>query len=148
MAKLLFGVTLILLCAVGTASAGDEEVLKETSAAWEVAFNAADAKTLATFYATDAMLLPPNTEFVEGRESIMEFWAPFITTIDGKLDIKEAHVHGDLAVMIGTFELTDSEGNPVDRGKYIEVWKRGDGKWEIYRDIWNSSGPKPEQTKH
>jgi uncharacterized protein (TIGR02246 family) len=139
----------MFLCAVCAASAGpDEDLLKKTSGGWEEAFNAGDAKTLATFYASDAMLLPPNTEFVKGRESIMEFWTQFIATIDGKLDIKETHVQSDLAILIGTFELTDSEGNFVDRGKYIEVWKRGDGEWKLYRDIWNSSGPVSKPAGH
>ena len=27
----------------------------------------------------------------------------------------------------------------VDKGNYIVVWKKDDGKWKIFRDIWNSS---------
>ncbi len=98
MAKRLFGVTLMLLCVMCAASAGeDEERLKTTSQAWEDAFNARDATALAALYAPDGMLLPPNAEFVQGRESIEEFWAGFIESVTGELEIQEALVQGDLA---------------------------------------------------
>ena len=65
MAKRLFGVTLMLLCVASAVSAGeDEEWLKKTRKALEDAFNAGDAKA-AAFYAPDAMLLPPNVDFVQ-----------------------------------------------------------------------------------
>jgi ketosteroid isomerase-like protein len=89
------------------------------------------------------MLLPPNQSFVEGRDAIVKFWAPFIAEIDGKLDIKEVVVQGDMAYVLGTYELSDAEGGFVDRGKYIELWWRTDGKWALHRDIWNSSLPVP-----
>jgi ketosteroid isomerase-like protein len=27
-------------------------------------------------------------------------------------------------------------------GKYVVVWKRGKGGWQLYRDIWNETPPK------
>jgi hypothetical protein len=40
--------------------------------------------------------------------------------------------------------MWNAEGNLLDRGKYIEIWTKVDGKWLIHRDIWNSSLPQPE----
>jgi len=150
MASRLFGVTLILLCVVCAASAGDDEgQIKATSKAWNEAFNAGDAKALAALYAPDAMLLPPNAEPVKGRKSIEEFWAGFIEGVKGKLEIQEVLVpevlvQGDLAYSLGRFTILDVDGEVVDRGKYVGIWKRGDGQWLLYRDILNTSLPKPK----
>ncbi len=150
MASRLFGVTLILLCVVCAASAGDDEgQIKATSKAWNEAFNAGDAKALAALYAPDAMLLPPTAEPVKGRKSIEEFWAGFIEGVKGKLEIQEdlvpeVLVQGDLAYSLGRFTILDVDGEVVDRGKYVAIWKRADGQWRIYRDILNTSLPKPK----
>ena len=147
MVNRLFGATvlLLLLCMACADPVQDEEQLRSRSQAWEDAFNAGDAKELAAIYSTDAMLLPPNSEFVKGRESIEELWAGFIEGIQGKLEIEEVLLQGDLANLVGIYIL-EAEGEVVDKGKYIEVWKRVGGQWELYRDIWNTSLPQPEPT--
>ncbi len=150
MVSRLFGMTLILLCVVCAASAGDDEgQIKAASKAWDEAFNAGDAKALAALYAPDAMMLPPNAEPVKGRKSIEEFWAGSIEGVKGKLEIQEALVpevlvQGDLAYSLNRFTILDVDGEVVDRGKYVAIWKRGDGQWRIYRDILNTSLPKPK----
>ncbi len=151
MTSRLFGVTLILLCVVCAASAGDDEgQIKAKSKAWDEAFNAGDAKALAALYAPDAMMLPPNAEPVKGRKSIEEFFAAgFIEGGKGKLEIQEVLepevlVQGDLAYSLGRFTILDVDGKVVDRGKYVAIWKRADGQWRVYRDILNTSLPKPK----
>lgn len=142
MSRQLLGMTLVLLGAVSVASASeDEAMLRETSGAWEKAFNAGKAGEIAALYTSDAMLLPPNAEFVKGQEAIESFWAEMIAGISGTLEIQEIGLDGDLAYVIGLYDLVDSEGKPVDQGKYVEVWTRADGTWRLHRDIWNSSMP-------
>ena len=53
----------------------------------------------------------------------------------------ETVVEGNLGYKAGRFELVDAEsGSQVDRGKYIQIWKRTpQGYWELHRDMWNSS---------
>lgn len=141
MAKRLFGVTLMLLCVASAVSAGeDEEWLKKTRKALEDAFNAGDAKAAAAFYAPDAMLLPPNVDFVQGRESIAEFIAEAIASVKGnlKFELQEVFVQGDLAYLLGTTKILSVDGEFVDRVKYVEIWKRREGQWELYRDIWRT----------
>jgi len=31
----------------------------------------------------------------------------------------------------------------LDKGKYIVIWKKVDGEWKYYRDIFNSDLPIP-----
>ena len=144
MANRLFGVTLLLLCVGCAAPVDDEEWLKTTSKAWEDAFNAGDAKAVAALYALDAMLLPPNAEPADGREAIENFWAEFIGSGDKvELETKEVVVGGDLAYKLGGFKVLHVNGEVVDRGKWVEIWKRADGQWGMYRDIWNTSLSQP-----
>ena len=38
--------------------------------------------------------------------------------------------------------ITDSDGNFMDKGKYLRVWQKSeDGTWELTYDIWNSDVP-------
>ena len=134
---------LIILAIWGTAwGESPEEAVKARSLAWVKAFNAGDTKTLAGLYTTDGKLLPPNSDVVQGRESIEMYWTLFIEGVKGKLKIQEALVQGDLAHLIGSFTVVDGQGKVSDRGKYVEIWKRVSGQWELYLDIWNTSLPK------
>jgi hypothetical protein len=37
--------------------------------------------------------------------------------------------------------VIDAAGKTVETGKYIEVWRRINGKWLMVRDIWNDDAP-------
>jgi hypothetical protein len=39
--------------------------------------------------------------------------------------------------------VIDAAGKTVETGKYIEVWRRINGKWLMVRDIWNDDAPPP-----
>jgi ketosteroid isomerase-like protein len=49
-------------------------------------------------------------------------------------------ISGDLGWEWGTFTVTNKSGATVDKGKYVTVYTKKDGKWLIIRDIWNSDG--------
>jgi hypothetical protein len=42
------------------------------------------------------------------------------------------------------YAALDPEGGELDHGKFLEVWRFMDGKWQFHRDMWNSSVPAPE----
>lgn len=144
MTKRLVGIACVMLAlGTGVAAAGEREDWAEaTTRAWEAAFNAGDVAALAAVYAEDGMLLPPNTEAVEGRAAIAEFWTGMMTPgLTGSLAVQEDYSSGDLAYKMGTYEVRDADGAIVDRGTFIEVWMELGGEWQLYRDIWNSSLP-------
>jgi ketosteroid isomerase-like protein len=41
----------------------------------------------------------------------------------------------------GLFEIKTKEDAPIDKGKYLVLWKKEDGKWKLHRDISNSDLP-------
>ncbi|KPK04105.1 MAG: hypothetical protein AMJ56_18035 [Anaerolineae bacterium SG8_19] len=110
-----------------------------------VNFNRGDAAGMADLYTDDGQVLPPNSDFVIGKEAIQAFWQALMDMgiKEAKLDIVEVEEQDDLAVEVSKYTLQGEEGQVLDQGKYIVIWKREDGQWKLHRDIFNSSLPAP-----
>lgn len=120
--------------------------LAAATQAWAEAFNNGDAAGVAAIMSADAQLMPPNGDFINGREAIQAFWQGFIDTgVKASLAETEVTVDGNMAYKVGTFRIIDPEGAEVDHGKFMELWRFMDGKWQFHRDIWNSSLPAPDK---
>ena len=106
------------------------------------AFKKGDSTAVASNYAPDAVLLPPNSEPVKG-DGIAPLWGSFIRmgVKDVKLMIDDVSGNHDQLAETGHYEIYGAENKMLDKGKYIVVWKPVDGTWKMYRDIWNSSMP-------
>ena len=143
--KILAAALLLALAAPAVAPAA-EDVRKTIEAAGKqfvAEFLKGDAAALAGHYAEDAMVLPPNSDFVKGRAAIQAFWQSFI---DGgykhfALATLEVGASGDLAYEVGTYEVGMTPGAAEDRGKFLVVWKKAGGKWWIHRDTFSSNMP-------
>ncbi len=125
-------------------TAADVAAIKAEAPVWFTKYNAGDADGVAGLYAEDAVVLAPGTAAVAGRAAIRGLIASDIakTTAGGFTltgdEVTDAGVSGDMAWATGTFSVTDSSGATVDRGKYVTIYRRAEGKWPIIRDIWNS----------
>jgi ketosteroid isomerase-like protein len=60
-----------------------------------------------------------------------------------KMEIVEVEDYGDTAFEISRFTLYGADGQELDKGKYIVIWKQEAGEWKLHRDIFNSSNPAP-----
>jgi uncharacterized protein (TIGR02246 family) len=140
-------------CQQADTRAADESALKDLDAQWSKAAAAKDLETTVSYYADDAVLMPPNAPVAAGA-AIRDFWKSMIASpgFAGGWKVTKAEVarSGDLAYLTGTYEMTenDASGKPVnDRGKYVEVWKKqADGKWKVVADMFNSDLPLPTPT--
>ncbi len=126
--------------------AKSDKLRQEIAAANEKFMAAAeqqDAAALAALYTKKGQLLPPNSDFLTGREAIQGFWQAVMDMgiRRAELAIVEVEDHGKTAIEVSKFTLY-AEGDVVaDKGKYIVVWKRKKGVWKLHRDIFNSSMP-------
>jgi len=140
-------------CQQADTRAADESALKDLDAQWSKAASAKDVESTVSYYADDAVLMPPNARLATGA-AIRDFWKSMIASpgFAGGWKVTKAEVarSGDLAYLTGTYEMTenDASGKPVnDRGKYVEVWKKqADGKWKAVADMFNSDLPLPTPT--
>ena len=106
-------------------------------------FARGDAATLASLYTKDGQIFPTHSDSIGTRDGIEDFWQTIfqLNITQATLETIEVESHGNTAIEVGKYLLSDRNGQIVDRGKYIVVWKQEDGKWRLHRDIWNSSVP-------
>jgi ketosteroid isomerase-like protein len=63
--------------------------------------------------------------------------------MDLRLKVVSAEGFGETAIEEGVYKILAPDGQAVDNGKYIVIWKKVDGKWLLHQDIFNSSVPPP-----
>lgn len=109
------------------------------------AFGRGDAASAAAVYTQDAQVLPPNSDVLTGREAIQAFWqgAMDMGVKAVTLETVEVDGAGDALYEVGRFALKGVEGQEIDAGKYVVIWKQDGGQWRVHRDIFNSSRPAP-----
>ena len=99
----------------------------------------------AQMYTENASLMPPNAGIVEGRAAIRAWLAAFPAMSGFTLTPIEMEGRGDLAYVRGTysFTLVGPDGHQIgeDRGKFVEVRRKVEGKWLVVADIYNSDLP-------
>jgi len=119
--------------------------IEAASRKFEAAAAKGDGAAIAALYTADAMLLPPNSDAIKGSTAISDFWKAAVGAgVVVKFTIIEVSADGDAAHEVGTYAMETPDGKPLDRGKYLVVWKREGGQWKLHRDIWNSNLPGPQ----
>ncbi|HXQ71246.1 MAG TPA: DUF4440 domain-containing protein [Pyrinomonadaceae bacterium] len=132
--------------------AADEATLRNLDAEWSKAAGAKDLEKTVSYYTDDALILPPNIPTIQAKQGARTMWQGMFSVpgFGGGWKATKVEVSGDLGWVTGTYELseTDASGRPmVDKGKYLEVWKKqADGSWKCVADMFNtdlSSVPTP-----
>ena len=145
----------VLLAGTGCASAGrpadvQSQILR-LDAEWSLAAQARDVDRVVSFWADDAIVLPPGSPAVAGKAAIREFvMKSFGTpgfTISWKTTTVTVSRSGDMAYATGTNRVTFNapDGKQVTvEGKAVTVWRRErEGAWKCVIDIWND-GSSPQ----
>lgn len=94
-------------------------------------------------YTTDGKILPNNTLIIEGREALAKYWElpKGITVLHHELKPSEINILGNYAYDYGYYqgETKQADGSiSAWKGKYVVVWKKVEGVWKMYLDIWNN----------
>jgi len=121
------------------------DVISAANEKFIVTFNNGDTAGLSTLYTRDGQILPPNSDFVKGREAIQGFWQAVqeMGIKKAKLETLEVEDCSDTVIEVGQFTLYSADGQQLEQGKYIVIWKQDAGEWKLHRDIFNSSIPAP-----
>ncbi len=105
-------------------------------------FAAGDSVGLANLYTLDAKFMNTGAPAITGRKNIQSGFSGIIKSGISRADLRTIEVWGteDLITEEGELSLFVEE-TEVYQGKYIVVWKKDDGKWKLFRDIFNSNLP-------
>jgi uncharacterized protein (TIGR02246 family) len=117
--------------------------IEASNAAFSKEYDRGDAKALAQMYTERGQLFPPNEKIVEGRTAIESHWKAAMEAGVKQVVLKTTEVWalGETVAETGTYRLAGKDGESLDEGKYVVIWKRVDGNWKLHRDCWNSSQP-------
>ena len=141
-----FSVVLLIVAVAACAPQGAQPnpEIAASSAQWEEALNTGDIEKLASYYTDDCQLLPPNGAMAQGKDAVRAVFGAMISAgLSGETVVTEATSAGDLGYKIGTFSIFAPDGTVIDRGKFIETWRKTADGWKISNDIWNSDNPPP-----
>jgi uncharacterized protein (TIGR02246 family) len=132
----------------------DVQAVKTLEAAWSKDAALKDPAKFASYYATDAVGLFPNSAPVTGQDKIQAVIAGMMADPNFALSFQGTQAEpakgGDLVYTLGTYSLTMSDPKDkhavTNRGKYMTVYrKQADGTWKAVADAINSDMPAGSQ---
>lgn len=124
----------------------DAKVLIKLDEDWSKAAGKRDVDLVASFYAENAIVYPPNEPVCVGRAAAKKVWAAYLSdpsfSISWKTARAEVSGSGELGYTAGTYEdsFKGPDGKLVqEKGKFLCVWKKqADGNWKAIQDMWNT----------
>jgi uncharacterized protein (TIGR02246 family) len=130
-----------------TTATSIRDEIRRANAAFEAAFERGDADAIAALYTSTGVLLPTGMGSIQGAAGIAAFWAGAMKMgiARVKLETQDIEELSDTAIELGHYQLLGAEGEQLDHGKYLVVWKEQLGQWKLHQDIWNTSLPAPAQ---
>jgi ketosteroid isomerase-like protein len=107
------------------------------------ALSKGDSVAVASAYSKDGALMVSNSPSIKGQDKLTAFWGGFIRLGIGGITLTTSEVWGDENFITeeGLFEIKSKDGAQLDKGKYIVIWKKEDGKWKLHRDLSNTDLP-------
>ena len=131
-----------------------ETELRETDLAWSAAAGKGDVEATAAFMADDGVTMSPNVPLSKGKDAIRKEWQGLLGLKDGTISWQPTSVEvaasGEIGYTSGTWKMSwtdDKKGKLEDHGKYLEVWKKIDGKWKCTYDMYSSDQAAPAAEK-
>jgi len=109
---------------------------------FSILFTANDSIGLSNLYTQDAKFMNNGAPAVTGRKNIQSAISGIMNSGISSVNLTTIDVWGMENLITEEGELSlFVEDAEVYKGKYIVLWKKVDGKWKLFRDIFNSNLP-------
>jgi len=114
---------------------------------FEAGENTGDLDRMTRYLAADVVAMPPNRAITTGATALTELLRGFLGAykVDVKYKTDEIVISGDWAMERGTAveTMTPKSGGAAETSnvKYLWLYHRNNGTWELARLMWNSSDP-------
>lgn len=141
---------LVISCATETARTSRDEIYKLTKQANDESLKGhleKNADKITAVYHPDAIVLPPGgVAPLIGIDSIKTYYARSVQGSGKTLDITTENIRYDVsdennAVELGKYVIryqsSDTSTVTEFKGEMLIVWKKIEGKWKIYLDMWH-----------
>lgn len=134
-------------CAKCEANAINLDSVKAAIAASNKVFGASfatgDSTAFANCYTNDACINATGIPRMCGREALIAFFNGGRQMGINNIVITTEEVMGgkEAVVETGKYEMFVGDKISAEKGKFIVVWKQENGKWKMFRDIWNADAP-------
>jgi ketosteroid isomerase-like protein len=143
--------SVVVGCAVPQVDvAAETEAVRTRSEGIVAAEAAQDVAEALTFWAEDAIVQPAGAPQIQGKEAIGGLYRQFfeggqLKEFSGTTSHLEVSAAGDLAYEYGVnrMVLAGPEGDLLDMGKYLVVWKKTNGEWFVTALSFTSDTPAP-----
>ena len=130
-----------------------KKMINEKNAKISAFYNKGLADSVASFFAKNSIQMVPNQDPLIGVEKIKESWGQSMQfgTWSFNLSAEEVKGCGDMIVELGkyTLDFQPNENSPIpqmtDKGNYLVLWEKIDGKWKIVWDAPVSEVPFPSK---
>ena len=146
----------LMSCARQPDTEGFRKTVDEMNAASIESMTSGNTDKVLTFYADDAVSMPPNMEPLKGKAAI-EQWMKQMNQSGMKVtscnfSTSAYGVDGSVAYETGTYAMTveiPGMGVMNDKGNFVSIWKQqADHSWKLSVETWASSlPPPPTETK-
>lgn len=142
LSKLMLAAALFVTAFAAHAGPAEDQVTSAFSA-WNAAFNKGDAKALAAFYTSDAVVLPGSNNIVNSPADIEKFFASLFTNhITGHvLQPFKIIESGDTLIVASKWSANgrDDKGNPTMIGGVAThvLQKQADNSYKLKLHIFN-----------
>jgi len=120
-----------------------KKIIQEKNNQFTKAHIIGDSIAMVDIYTQDAKVFPPNSDAVIGRPAIA-----VATSLYLNMDIKEFreettafYGNEDYLIDEGNYIFIYGKDNTIEKGKYLNVWKKEDGDWKIFTNMWNTNMP-------
>lgn len=108
-------------------------------------FATGDSVAFANCYTSDGCIYNANMPKICGTDGIRSFASIGYNSGIRNVVLTTEEVMGGKEVVVetGKYEVFVANNISVEKGKFVVAWKEENGKWKMYRDIWNSDAPPP-----
>ena len=146
----------LLACSQASADsqAGTKATIEREETAWLKAIAAGQVDATVSYYGDGAVLFAPGAPIARTKDEIRQTWRQFFASIPAGATLSsettkvEVAGSGELAYTTGTYALASNNAAAIDKGKFVDVWKKqADGSWKAVIDIFNSDLPVPPSAK-
>ncbi len=128
--------------------AAAESAIRAADEAWAKAAETKGLEGFMSFYAPDARALPPNEPIAVGLDAIRKSVKPMFDA-SSRVTWRPTQVvaarSGEIGYAQGTYEITMKDPSakpPIERGKYLEIWKKQpDNTWKCTEDMFSPDAP-------